>query len=165
MRPRAALLVRHLAIGVCVIVGATCISTSGAASSASVVQPRSGTRTTSGTLTVRQQTSTTTSSAGLSVALTVTPARAAPGVAVEFTVRLSARSAIGSLGYRLKFADGTSRANVVPQFCRAGPGSPEHETWRIAHRYTRAGVYHVSVSGYANCAPTHVADKLAVVIS
>jgi len=106
----------------------------------------------------------TSSARGLSVTLAVTPPRAVPGAPVAFTLSLAARAANGALGYMVRFGDGSSRANAIPMYCLAGPGRPEHATWRLVHRYARAGSYHVSVTGYANCGPdrTNVTHNVVI---
>jgi hypothetical protein len=133
VRSRGAVLVRHVAISAGVVVAAAGIGSSAASATAALL---SGVRATSETIVISQKTSTT-SVGGLTITLAVSPAQAAPGVAVGFTVSVSAQSAIGSLGYRLHFADGTSRANAVPQFCRAGP----------AHQSMKAGALPIGMRG------------------
>jgi hypothetical protein len=95
----------------------------------------------------------TATSRDLRISLSVIPARAAPDEPVLFNLTITDRAANGALGYIVRFGDGTSHANVIPMFCLAGKGRPEHEAWRMAHRYARAGSYHVSAIGYANCGP------------
>ncbi len=107
----------------------------------------------------------TSSAGGLSLTLSVSPGRAAPGAAVEFTLTVAARAANGALGYGVRFGDGSSHANAIPMYCLAGPGRPEHGTWRLVHRYARPGTYHVSVTGYANCGPDRADVTHNVVIT
>jgi hypothetical protein len=107
----------------------------------------------------------TAASHGLVITLSVVPARAAPGTSVELYLSLAARAANGALGYVVRFGDGTRRANAIPMYCLAGPGRPEHETWRLAHRYARAGTYYISATGYANCGPDRVSVTSRVVIT
>lgn len=91
------------------------------------------------------------SSNGMTVTLSATPARTAAARAVFFRLELSARSAAGALVYRVSFGDGSTRRNVVPEFCRAAPGGPEHGSWLLSHRYARAGTYRVTLQGSVNC--------------
>ncbi len=102
---------------------------------------------------------------GLRITLKVSPGRPAVGTAVTFRVHLVARHAIGALGYRLSFGDGTERANVIPLYCRAGPGVPATGSWRFNHRYTRSGVYDVTVTGYVNCTASHVVTRATVTVT
>jgi PKD domain len=96
--------------------------------------------------------------------LSVVPVRVAPGEPVVFNLNVTDRAANGALGYIVRFGDGASHANVIPMFCLAGKGRPEHEAWRLTHRYARAGTYQVSATGYANCGPdrSSVARQLVV---
>jgi hypothetical protein len=107
----------------------------------------------------------TATSRGLRISLSVVPVRAAPGEPVLFTLNVTDRAANGALGYIVSFGDGTSHANVIPMFCLAGKGRPEHEAWRMAHRYARAGSYHVSAIGYANCGPDRASVTRQLVIT
>ncbi|MGD0895721.1 MAG: hypothetical protein ABSA08_06920 [Acidimicrobiales bacterium] len=102
---------------------------------------------------------------GLQISLKVFPEHVARGSAVEFRLRLSARHAVGALGFRLFFGDGTSRANAIPLYCRAGPGAPESASWSFGHRYAKAGIYHVVVTGFVNCTSSHAVAKATVVVS
>ena len=104
-------------------------------------------------------------SRGLTITLSAVPARAAAGATVQFNLSLAARAANGALGYMVKFGDGSSHANAIPMYCLAGPGRPEHQTWRLTHRYAHAGTYHVSAVGYANCGPDHTSVTSLVTIS
>lgn len=159
--PRGVDRARHRALSVCVIVAAACMAGSAMGPGASAAPLRPGITATSGTPASRQRTSTT-SSGPLSVSLTVAPVRAAPGAAVEFNVGVADQRATGALGYVLRFGDGSVRANPLPMFCLAGPGSPESGSWRFAHRYSRAGTYRASVTGFANCWPARATTTVTV---
>lgn len=89
--------------------------------------------------------------AGMTVTLTASPARAAADARVSFRLQLSARSAAGALAYRIGFGDGSSRQNIVPEFCRASPSGPERGSWEIPHRYAKAGSYRATLYGSVNC--------------
>jgi hypothetical protein len=101
----------------------------------------------------------------VSVTLSIKPARAAAGATVEFSLSVAARAANGALGYVVSFGDGSTIANPIPMYCLAGPGRPEHQTWRLAHRYRRAGTYHVSATGYANCGGGRATSTGRVVVT
>jgi hypothetical protein len=101
-------------------------------------------------------------SAGLAVTLTATPTRAKIGSTLQFEVTASDAHALGALGYQLRFGDGTSAENVVPQFCVAGKGAPSRQTWRLSHRYKAAGRYRVSASVYVNCTSDHATATVTV---
>ncbi len=103
-------------------------------------------------------------SGGLIATLTATPTRAKVGSTVQFEVTASVRHALGALGYQLRYGDGTSAENVVPQFCVAGKGTPRRQTWRLSHRYKAAGRYRVSVSVYVNCTSDHATATVVVSI-
>ena len=154
---------RQLALRLGVISMAACVAGVAVVPGA-LAAPSPGSRATARAPAMKTTTSTV-SSGGLSVTLTVAPTRAAPGAAIEFKVSVADRKATGALGYVLHFGDGASRANPIPLFCRAGPGSPTHETWRFVHHYARAGVYHASAYGFANCKPAHVTARASVAIS
>jgi len=108
---------------------------------------------------------TSSSIGGLTVRLRISPARVTRDAAVVFSVSIAARHAVGALGYRLSFGDGTSRANIIPLYCRAGPGVPAHASWRFDHRYEKAGLYRVSVIGYVNCAAARATATATVVVT
>jgi hypothetical protein len=101
----------------------------------------------------------------LTVALSIQPVRAAPGATVEFSLIMADRAANGALGYVVRFGDGSSTANPIPMYCLAGHGRPEHQTWRLSHRYVRAGTYHISAAGYANCSTGRITVTGRVVIT
>jgi hypothetical protein len=101
-------------------------------------------------------------SGGLAVTLTATPTRTKIGSTVQFEVTASEAHALGALGYQLRYGDGTSVENAVPQFCVAGRGAPIRQTWRLSHRYKTAGQYRVSASVYVNCTSDHAAAAAAV---
>jgi hypothetical protein len=105
------------------------------------------------------------SSHGLSITLSVVPSRAAAGATVQVNLDLAARAANGALGYMVRFGDGSVHANAIPMYCLAGPGRPEHQSWRLTHRYAHAGTYRVSAVGYANCGPDHASVTSLVTIS
>ncbi len=113
----------------------------------------------------RATNSTLISATGLRIRLEVSPERVSPGGVVTFSVRVAARYAIGALGYRLNFGDGTSRANVIPLFCRAGPGVSALASWRFEHRYVKAGVYRVEVTGYVNCTSARAVARATVLVT
>lgn len=101
-------------------------------------------------------------SGGLTVALTAMPPRAKADSTVQFEVMASERHALGALGYRLRYGDGTTAANVVPMFCLAGKGAPVRQTWRLSHRYGSPGRYTVSLTVYVNCTSEHVTTTVTV---
>jgi hypothetical protein len=104
-------------------------------------------------------------SGGLIVALTAMPRRAKVGYTVQFEVTASAGHALGALGYQLRYGDGTSAENVVPQFCVAGRGVPRRQAWRLTHRYKATGRYRVSASVYVNCTSDHATATVGVIIA
>jgi hypothetical protein len=108
---------------------------------------------------------TTERSGSLTVTLTATPMRAKTGSSVELNLTAYAPHASGALGYRLRYGDGTSAENVVPQFCVAGGGTPTRQTWRLSHRYKAAGRYCVSASVYVNCTRDHVLAHITVIVT
>jgi hypothetical protein len=83
---------------------------------------------------------------GLSIRLKVTPTRVARGAVVTFSVELAASHAVGALGLRLSFGDGTGRGNPIPQYCLVG-------------------VYHVTVTGFVNCSAASRVAKATVVVT
>jgi hypothetical protein len=89
--------------------------------------------------------------------------RAGTGATIRFKVMASAQSAAGALGYQLRYGDGTSAENAVPQLCVAGRGTPTREIWHLSHRYKAAGHYRVSASVYVNCTSEH--GTVTVVVS
>jgi hypothetical protein len=101
----------------------------------------------------------------LSITLSITPVRAVPGAAVEFNLSVAARAAKGALGYVVRFGDGSISTIPIPMYCLAGPGRPEHQAWRLSHRYTRAGTYDVSATGFANCGSGRATVTASVVIT
>ncbi len=101
-------------------------------------------------------------SRGLAVTLTATPTRTKIGSTVKFNLTANASHAPGALGYQLRYGDGTSAENVVPQFCVVGGGAPTRETWHLAHRYKAAGRYRVSASVYVNCSGDHATATVTV---
>lgn len=101
-------------------------------------------------------------SGGLIATLTATPTRAEIGATVQFEVTASVRHALGALGYQLRYGDGTSSTNFVPQFCVAGRGASRRQMWRLSHRYKAAGRYRVSASVYVNCTSDHAMATVAV---
>lgn len=104
-------------------------------------------------------------SGSLVVTLTATPVRAKTGSPVEFDATAYERNTPYALGYQLRYGDGTSAENVVPQFCVAGRGAPIRQTWRLSHRYKAAGRYRVSASVYVNCTRDHATATVAVSIA
>ena len=135
----------------------------GPVSSASAARPRPGPAAVS-RVPVRSPGSAT-ADVGLRISLKVSPEHVARGSTVRFDLRLSAQHAVGALGYRLFFGDGTSRANAIPLYCRAGPGVPASAGWSFGHRYAKAGTYHVVVTGLVNCTSSHAVAKATVVVS
>ncbi len=103
-------------------------------------------------------------SGGLVATLTAKPTRAQIGSTVRFEVTASVRHALGALGYQLRYGDGTSAENVVPQFCVAARGAPRRQTWRLSHRYKAAGQYRVSARVYVNCTSDNATAAVAVVV-
>ncbi len=102
----------------------------------------------------------------MTVTLTAYPARTGAGAAVSFRLELSARSAAGALAYRLTLGDGSSRQNIVPEFCRASPRGGASTSWQLSHRYARAGTYRVTLYGSVNCQrSSHAAVSVNVVIT
>jgi hypothetical protein len=101
-------------------------------------------------------------SGGLAITLTATPTRAKIGSTVQFEVTASEAHALGALGYQLRYGDGTSAENVVPQFCVAGRGAASRQTWHLSHRYKAAGRYRVSASVYVDCTSDHATATVAV---
>jgi len=104
-------------------------------------------------------------SGGLITTLTATPTRAKIGSTVQFEVTASVRRALGALGYQLRYGDGTSAGNIVPQFCVAGRGAPIRQTWRLSHRYKATGRYRVSATLYVNCTSDHATATVAVSVN
>jgi len=109
--------------------------------------------------------SATVRSGGLTIKLTATPGRAKTSATIKFQVTASAQSAAGALGYQLRYGDGTSAENVVPQFCVAGRGTPVLEAWHLSHRYKAAGLYRVSASVYVNCTSDHATATVVISIA
>jgi hypothetical protein len=105
------------------------------------------------------------SDVGLRISLKVSPQRVAPGATVDFHLQLSARHAIGALGYRLFFGDGTGRANAIPLYCLQGPGNPTSANWKFSHHYAKAGTYKVVVTGFVNCTSARAVAKAVVVVT
>jgi hypothetical protein len=103
-------------------------------------------------------------SGGLTVTLTATPIRAKTSATIQFKVTASAQSAPGALGYQLRYGDGASAENAVPQFCVAGRDTPTRETWHLSHRYGAIGRYRVSASVYVNCTSEHGTATVAVYV-
>jgi PKD domain len=104
-------------------------------------------------------------SGDLTVTLTATPGRAKTSATIQFKVTASAQRASGALGYQLRYGDGTSAENVVPQFCIAGRGTPVLQAWHLSHRYKVAGHYRVSVSVDVNCSGEHGSATAVVSIA
>lgn len=102
---------------------------------------------------------------GLTVTLKVTPMRAKAGSPVQFNLSANASHAPGALGYQLRFGDGTTTQNAVPQFCVARRRTPARQAWRLTHRYKTAGRYAVSASVYVNCTSDHATATVAVNIA
>jgi hypothetical protein len=104
-------------------------------------------------------------SVGLTVILTATPTRAKTDWPVQFNFIAYASHALGALGYQLRFGDGTSAENVVPQFCVAGEGAPRRQMWRLSHHYKATGRYRASVSVYVSCSSDSATATVAVSIA
>jgi hypothetical protein len=102
---------------------------------------------------------------GLRISLKVSPERVAPGETVDFDLHLAARHAIGALGYRLFFGDGTSRANAIPLYCLHGPGNPASADWKFRYHYAKAGTYKVVVTGFVNCTAARAVARAVVVVT
>jgi hypothetical protein len=105
------------------------------------------------------------SDVGLRISLKVSPRRVAPGATVDFDLHLTARHAVGALGYRMFFGDGTSRANPIPLYCLHGPGIPASADWRFSHHYAKAGTYKVVVTGFVNCTTARAVARAVVVVT
>jgi hypothetical protein len=102
---------------------------------------------------------------GLTVALTATLTPAKIGSMVQFGVTASDRHALGALGYQLRYGDGTSAENLVPQFCVAGKDTPTRQAWRLSHAYKAAGRYRVSVTVYVNCTSDHATTAVSLIVT
>jgi hypothetical protein len=93
--------------------------------------------------------------AGHGLTVTMAAVRGSAAHSVTFTITASASHAPGALHYVVAYGDGTTAANVTPQFCRAGPGRPAHHTWRLTHTYPGVGPYPVTAQIGVTCS-THV---------
>jgi len=94
----------------------------------------------------------------------ILPARADRGAPVTVQLRMADGGAGGALGYQLDFGDGSASANAVPQFCQASPRTQERESWHFVHRYSRSGLYRISVVGRVNCTDVRASTAVSVSI-
>jgi hypothetical protein len=101
-------------------------------------------------------------SGGLQVSTSVTPTRTTPGTPVRFVIHATAAQAPGLLSYQVEYGDGTSDQNVVAQVCRGGTIPPQRETWRLTHRYERAGRFLVRVTVAAGCTPDRTDNEVSI---
>jgi len=78
-------------------------------------------------------------SGGLITTLTATPTR---GRSLHGSVRGDGEraSCSWSLGYQLRYGDGTAPEHRAPILC-CGKGAPIRQTWRLSHRYKATGRY------------------------
>ena len=113
----------------------------------------------------RAATAVVVSDVGLRISLKVSPRRVAPGATVDFDLHLTARHAVGALGYRMLFGDGRSRANPIPQYCVRPPGISSSAHWRFSHHYAKAGTYKVVVTGFVNCTTARAVARAVVVVT
>lgn len=104
-------------------------------------------------------------SGGMTVTLSVSPDSAAVGATVDVSVSAQEASASGALGYTLSYGDGSGSANEVPQFCRAGPGRSEAQTWYLTHAYRASGSYSIVATVYVNCGSDRASTSVPVTIS
>jgi hypothetical protein len=104
-------------------------------------------------------------SGGLTVSFTTSTPTTAPGTTVKFTLTATETQAKGALGYRVAYGDGATEQNAVPQFCLAGPGTPQTSSWQLAHAYAKPGTYTVTVTVAANCTPDQATTSLPETVS
>jgi hypothetical protein len=116
----------------------------------------------SGSTAARTGTTLAATSGELQVAVSVTPTRTTPGAPVRFVIHATAANAPGLLSYQVEYGDGSSDQNVVAQLCRSGANPTQRETWRLTHRYERAGSFLARVTVTAGCTPDRTNSALTI---
>ena len=120
---------------------------------------------TSTTAVSASSTSSSSSSGGLTVTLTATPSSTTPGTAVVFSLSAHENDALGAFGYQIAYGDGTTDQNAVPQWCRAAPGQPASQAWRLVHSYAKPGTYRVTARVAVNCTSDRTSATVTVTVS
>jgi hypothetical protein len=101
----------------------------------------------------------------LSVTLTAQPASGSGSdSAVDFVLRAEQPEAPGALAYQISYGDGATDQNVTAQVCRGGTNATARETWRLSHRYSRAGTYSVGATVTASCTPNRATAELSLTV-
>jgi hypothetical protein len=116
----------------------------------------------SGSGAVSTGTTLATTSGSLQVTVSVSSTRTRPGAPVRFVIHATAVAAPGLLSYQVDYGDGDSDQNVVAQVCRAAPNPTEQDTWRLTHRYARAGTFAAAVSVAAGCTPDRTRSEVTI---
>jgi hypothetical protein len=101
-------------------------------------------------------------SGNLRVTVSVTPTSTPPGAPVRFVIHATAANAPGLLSYQVEYGDGHSDQNVVAQVCRGGANPTQRETWRLTHRYERAGTFDAIVTVNAGCTPDRTDSEVSI---
>jgi hypothetical protein len=101
-------------------------------------------------------------SGNLQVMVSVAPMRTTTGAPVRFVIHATAAHAPGLLSYQVEYGDGTSDQNVVAQLCRGGSNPTQQETWRLTHRYERAGTFLARVTVTAGCTPDRTDSQVSI---
>ncbi|HXZ62505.1 MAG TPA: hypothetical protein VEG62_07165 [Acidimicrobiales bacterium] len=115
--------------------------------------------------TTAASTTSSSSSSGLTVTLTAAPSSTTPGSAVVFLLSAHESDALGAFGYHIAYGDGATDENPVPQWCRAAPGQPASQTWRLVHSYAKPGTYTVTASVAVNCTTDRGSATVTVTVS
>jgi hypothetical protein len=101
----------------------------------------------------------------LSVSVAAAPARPTVGSIVKVEVTVRDQHAAGTLGYLLRYGDGTTAGSApVSQVCVAGVTRAATQSSSTSHRYRSKGTYVVLVQAYVNCETDHATAATRIVV-